>query len=200
MLNVNEISPGIVVYACVDTLYNEGVRTTLRNTHPMLCIDCNATESEWVILTSMFTELEVKSRWKLGPVNWLKKKSYIDTARSSHRIPNDVMQKASEIGESDYYHERYERPMVRPAGVAAIEWMMLRTAVRFAVSIALKSSLFDFMLCLQLGRCCGLAAVQFVFQLHQPLDFALGFVVAAAVRFCVLVQGVSPTGGRLSGL
>ncbi len=120
MLNVNEISPGIVVYACVDTLYNEGVRTTLRNTHPMLCIDCNATESEWVILTSMFTELEVKSRWKLGPVNWIKKKSYIDTARSSHRIPNDVMQKASEIGESDYYHERYERPMVRPAGVAAI--------------------------------------------------------------------------------
>ncbi|WP_164160753.1 hypothetical protein [Stenotrophomonas maltophilia] len=53
-------------------------------------------------------------------MNWIKKKSYIDTARSSHRIPNDVMQKASEIGESDYYHERYERPMVRPAGVAAI--------------------------------------------------------------------------------
>lgn len=120
MLKTNELRPGIIVYACIEVIHRNNIDTTLRVTHPLLCLAANDSEGVWAVITSMETNLEVRSRWKIGPSTWIKKRSFIHPERATIRIPNDVLFEAAEAGEADYYHDSYERPGVKPSALQTI--------------------------------------------------------------------------------
>jgi len=120
MLKINELRPGIIVYACVEVLQRNKVDTTLRVTHPLLCLGVNEKEGVWAVVTSLETSLELRSRWKIGPSTWIKKRSFIHPERATLRIPNDVLMEAAEAGEADYYRDSYERPGVKPSALQTI--------------------------------------------------------------------------------
>ncbi|MDZ5777322.1 hypothetical protein U4I94_23150, partial [Stenotrophomonas maltophilia] len=64
--------------------------------------------------------MELRSRWKIGPSTWIKKRSFIHPERATLRIPNDVLMEAAEAGEADYYRDSYERPGVKPSALQTI--------------------------------------------------------------------------------